>query len=657
MAINKLIKELKDNEQDFEFYPTTKEMVKVIYNASEIGEWLDIGCGTCNFRKYFKELQQEDEKSYTKKEKIYQDSNFDRNLRPKESDKPKYFGNYYIIEKSKILLERLEKDVICLGTDFHNTFLIDKPTNNIFCNPPYSEYEEWTYRILSESNCKNIFLIIPERWKNSEKIKKTIEDNKLEYKILDNFDFLDAERSARAKVDIIHFYFKTNNKYNNLSDHNENAFEKWFDETFKMRDKKTLNEWDLEEEKRKKVKNKLINAEGSKAKLLVDLYNEEMETLFRHFQAISSLDVDILETIGITKKTVKEALKKKAQGAKMRYWKLAMDELEEITSRLTSETRNNMLERFKKLQTVDFTIENIYPLVLWVLKNANSYYDSQLIDFFKKLTCPENVKPYKSNQQAFEEGERWGGKRYFRNPKKISHYTLDYRIIMSSPFDVSYSGDLSIRYNTKEKLQDIFTIARNLGFNIGLCDMPTDFGEECTVLYEKSDKVFMKYRVYKNGNMHVKFDIEFSKAMNVEVSRLLGWIRSKEDIKKEFPTKMAQGAEKYFKQNYNCLNRNIMPLLTTSKSKKLEYSSNPDELVILINTPFAECLETILNYLDKLNNLDKSSNCLQKCIEILNSKKGFIYQNCLITRQENITKVEFRRKNDFEKFENKLKTA
>ena len=50
--------------------------------------------------------------------------------------------------------------------------------------------------------------------------------------------------------------------------------------------------------------------------------------------------------------------------------------------------------------------------------------------------------------------------------------------------------------------------------------------------------------------------------MNVEVSRLLGWIRCKEDIEKEFPSEMAKGAEKYFKVN-NCIslfNNNLLLL-------------------------------------------------------------------------------------------------
>ena len=51
--------------------------------------------------------------------------------------------------------------------------------------------------------------------------------------------------------------------------------------------------------------------------------------------------------------------------------------------------------------------------------------------------------------------------------------------------------------------------------------------------------------------------------MNVEVSRLLGWIKSAEDIKREFPEELAKGAEKYFKSNYTCIGDNGLLMLTT----------------------------------------------------------------------------------------------
>ena len=39
------------------------------------------------------------------------------------------------------------------------------------------------------------------------------------------------------------------------------------------------------------------------------------------------------------------------------------------------------------------------------------------------------------------------------------------------------------------------------------------------------------------------------------------------DIKKEFPEEMAKGAEKYFKQNYTCIDCNRLLLTTTANNE------------------------------------------------------------------------------------------
>lgn len=535
MSINALIEELKENEQDFEFYPTSKEMLEVIKEnlqyIRECNSVLDIGCGTCNFKKYI----------------------------------PGY--EYFVIEKSKILLEKLDAETIVLGTDFHSTLLIDKKVDVIFCNPPYSEYAEWAKKIIWDGNCKYIYLIIPQRWKQNEEINKCIEALNARVEVLGSFDFLNAERSARAKIDIVKIdkrrYFQHYGRNDELEDINAMAFDKWFDNEFKMRDSSQCNksERELENEKEENIKNQLVNAEGSKAKILVELYEHEQLNLYKHFKAISSLDVDVLKTIGIEKKTVKEALKQKIKSLKALYWQLVFDELEEITSRLTFKTRKSMTDRFSSLLTVDFTIENIYPLLLWIFKNANKYYDEQLISMFKYFTEPDNIQNYKSNQKVFLRN-KWYPEN-FENKEEVSNYTLSYRIICKILHTKNYYMD---RYsNYIWGIKDVCTIANNLGFHVDTDSIPQEYkyGEKYSV-YLKDGKIFMDYRCYKNGNMHIKFNKEFMKAFNVEASRLLGWIRNPEDIKKEFPEELAKGAEKYFKQNYTCIGSNIL-LLTTKK--------------------------------------------------------------------------------------------
>ena len=111
MSINTLIKELKNNNEDFEFYPTSKNMIDVIIPYLDHETVLDIGCGTGNFKKFVSEA----DTSKIKK--------------------------YYVMEKSKTLLNKLDDDTICLGTDFNANTLLDKKVSTIFCNPPYSEFE------------------------------------------------------------------------------------------------------------------------------------------------------------------------------------------------------------------------------------------------------------------------------------------------------------------------------------------------------------------------------------------------------------------------------------------------------------------------------------------------------------------------------------
>ena len=551
-----LVLELKEKEQDFEFYPTTKEIIACIHkhinNHWEIehnsNKVLDIGCGTENFRKYIEELHHERE---LWKEKASRNANgeIDYSIR-----NAKNFNvlHYYVMEKSQVLLQKLDKNTIVLGTDFYDNTLVDKQVDLIFCNPPYSVYAEWTKRIISESNCKYIYLVIPERWKEDIEIQKTIETIGAEAKTIGSYDFLNAERSARAKVDVV-FVDKTKVP-------TDSAFDRWFDETFKMRDKEEKTEWKLEEEKEENLKNELVGG-ANKGERLINLYEAEQRKLYEHFLAISGLDVDILESINIQKSAVKQALKTRIQGLKTLYWKVVFDNLDEITDRLTSDTRQEMFNKFKSLQSVDFTIQNIYSLILWVIKNANTYYNDQMIEFFKKLSSPENCKAYKSNDRI--------GTEHWRFADENSHYTLDYRIICDRlSFSNNYSWDKEIdKWKAVHTIDDICTIANNLNFEVGIKDIPQVFGKKYKILL-KNGKTFCEYRIYKNGNCHLKFNKEFMKALNVEVSRLLGWINKPEDIAKEFDDEMKEGAEKYYKgsMQYCLSSSSSLKLLGTSKS-------------------------------------------------------------------------------------------
>lgn len=552
-----LVTTLKQNNQDFEFYPTTKEMIKAVYDDfclhrkyyygngyKDIKSFLDIGCGTCNFLTYMAELEDEAEAEFNRREKLKRLHAEANGEYYREEVWRQGWFEYFVMEKSKILIDRLPKDTVILGTDFNQNTLIDKPVDAIFCNPPYSEFEEWTRRIIREGSCEYIYLVIPERWKEKAEIVQTITEIVASYKVLGSFDFLNAERAARAKVDVV-LIDKTQCKKNQ-------AFNDWFDATFQMRDKAEKQDYELEQEKKAEVKNQLV-AGKNKVEILVNSYNNELRTMYNHFKAISGLDVDILESIGVSKKAVIEALQNKIAGLKNIYWHLVFEELDEITSRLTAATKEKLLKRFSGLLTVDFTGNNIYSLLVWVCKNATAYYDEQLIELYKDFTSPDNIIKYKSNQKVFKADKWYNDRPRFNEPDKVTHYCLSYRIICDRlHFNdySSWSGSSINNYRAQTIVKDLCAIAHNLGFKAKRWDIPECFGAKYYVWLDEG-KPLLEFKVYQNGNTHIKLDKEFAKAMNVEVSRLLGWIRDRSDIAEEFPDDMAKGAEKYFKANFS----------------------------------------------------------------------------------------------------------
>ena len=505
-----LLDVLKENKEDFEFYPTTDKMLETIFN--DIGckhhdrkiSLLDIGCGNCKIYNNYKD-------------KIH---------------------SYYIIEKSKILLEQAPVEAIVVGTEFETCSLIDKSVDYIFCNPPYSRFEDWTIKILQESYAKGIYMIIPCRWKENKKIQEVIKDRNIQYNILDTTDFLDAERQARAKVDIINFVAKSKD-YNDIQD----PFDYWFENNFKFNIQENgFNQdylgYEFEEKEKSKLNELILKKQNGIIEILVDNYNYEMQNLLNNYKKLSELDVELLKSINVDLNNLKKTLKTKIVGLKNIHWEKLVDNLDTITNRLTISSRRIILNKIHDNMSVDFNYDNAYAIVMWVIKQANKYYDQQLIAIFKNLTEKCNCIKYKSNKQTWaEENWRW-------NKYDCSHYILDYRIVVSN-------------YMWQDTICDLITIANNLGFNAydfeKFYEHSYDGNQQhfgtiyLKNTYTKDGTIFLDYKKYKNGNLHLRINKEFMKAFNIEASRLLGWVKNKDDVKKEFDCSINdEDIDKYF---------------------------------------------------------------------------------------------------------------
>ena len=213
-----LVVDLKNEGQDFEWYPTTSEMIETVTRKisslfDSSFSLLDIGAGDGRVIDMI-----------------------DKAHRKASKDSCRGVSSKYAVEKSQLLIQAMPADVCIVGTDFLQQTLIDKKVDVIFCNPPYSEYEDWTNRIIRECNCGHVFMIIPERWKKSKTIQDSIERRKAKSSVLASTDFLNAERAARAKVDIIHFDLtnKSASYYEDTKGASVDPFDVWFADYFKI---------------------------------------------------------------------------------------------------------------------------------------------------------------------------------------------------------------------------------------------------------------------------------------------------------------------------------------------------------------------------------------------------------------------------------------
>lgn len=570
--MNQLIEQLKQSEQDFEFYPTTDEIIAALIdnlrtemtedvngyrNGVAGGSFLDIGAG------HGKVLRAAAEGRYFRW----------------EGDEPhRMFSEFYAIEKSQILCEQLDRSVFIVGTDLHEQSLVSKKVNVTFSNPPYSEFEEWAVKIIRETCSRIVFLVIPVRWERSEKIANAIKYREAETKVIGHFSFEDAEdRTARAKVHLIRI---------DLPGGKDDAFNRFFDEQFgelKAKFAGTSTSFDsrtgnakVDHKADREARFEELVVGPSYPDRLVALYNAEMDKIQKNYALVAELDVDLLKEFDVTPDRILGCLRTRLDGLRNTYWKELIANMTQVTDRLTSKKRRAMLDRLNESGAVDFTSTNIHAIIIWILKNANQYLDEQLIDVVECMVDQANVRNYKSNHRVFTQGN-W---RY--NEEKPSHIALEYRIVVTRCGGVSTEG-WKRRTELNEQgvnfIGDLLTVARNLGFacpDRGKLGGEWVAGEKRSFLlkanYKVGDKVLwsektkkvitdkvqlpdgafqyqidgewlhekcvpgeplIEVRAFQVSNLHIRLNQKFALALNVEYGRLKGWLRSGKEAAEE----------------------------------------------------------------------------------------------------------------------------
>jgi hypothetical protein len=217
------------------------------------------------------------------------------------------------------------------------------------------------------------------------------------------------------------------------------------------------------------------------------------------------------------------------------------------------------MEQFNSL---DFNAGNIRSVVIWIIENSNEYIKKQTVKLFEHLTNPDYIKVYKSNTHW--DKDTWRHSRY--NAKypngKPEKYILDYRFVVQSRVGCRGYGDKA------SVVDDLIIVLRGLGADISPLQK-ADTGVIQTMQYiefydyeKRKTETALECRFYMNGNVHLKINQKLMTKFNVEVARILGWIRSAKDIQDEFEISEAEAVRYWQNPALRMIGASDMKMLT-----------------------------------------------------------------------------------------------
>lgn len=521
------LRKVQAASEDFEWYPTTGEIIAALvrdvkrhmlavgHHHRHSANFLDIGAGNGKVITAIKDLE--------------------------------FISDTFAIEKSHTLQEMLPPETFILGCDFWKTSLIDKDIGIIFSNPPYSTYQDWTLKILREIQPGSVvYLVIPDRWEKSEAITREIKARKATTKVLGTYDFQAAEdRTARARVHLLRIELEESSRsYRDPENVMDDPFTRFFNETFTYPQAEEEIPFDAQLEEARIV-HRLNFIEA-----LCRLHDQRIAQLQRNYQAVCELSADILEEFDIKKGGLIKSLKMKLDTCKKEYWRRLFDGMKEINTRLTAQSRETIQRKLQSQTGIDFNRENAYAVVLWTIKNANRYFDTQLVETYEKMVTAANVDNYVSNKRIFS----WNRFSYHSQIEaNATHFRLKvgHRMVLDRVGGLRncHSWKTGISKDACDFLGDLVTVAHNLGFTvIDPAPTPFSFNDSTARVIrfrtaEGAVESLIRTRAFQNNNMHMQFHPDFIHALNVHHGRLKGWLRSDEEASRELEIPKATAAK------------------------------------------------------------------------------------------------------------------
>lgn len=531
------VKDLQSNNSDFEWYPTSDRIIQaVIDDVKRAGRAhtsktvIDIGAGDGRVLTAFK-----------------QDSDL-------------YICNLLGVEKSGNHVARWPSNITFVGGDFYESQVDTGNIDILFSNPPFGDLERWCEHLIKNVYATVCYLVLPKRWSNSERIQAAIKARGLRAKVILSDNFLDAERKARASVEVVRLIstsfdrrqYKIDKGFTLEGDEAEYSFNRyreqdpmnvWFEEMFPNISK--LSSTGSSHVERSESSYSLF-VKTNTIDDLVMLYQLAADAVLKNYKTLNSLDSALFYELNIDLKTIKNTLKARMKALRVEYWRAFIHNYKPITERLTAKYRNKIYDTLiNRAEDISFNATNALIITQMVIKLANEYSEDQVKDFFYDLSNAKSVRLYKSNQKVFSR-HNW---RYCKNPDdRASHYALDYRIVQNRLFNISNRSCSDYLRNNEivSVISDICIIARLIGMRVPSFVNGSEFdngdiktGDRLSINYhEGSNQInLFDLKFYKNGNQHLFLSQEFALRLNIFIGKVLGWVTCAEDAFDEMGSK------------------------------------------------------------------------------------------------------------------------
>lgn len=498
-----MVSALRSEDEDFEWYPTTAAMSDIIIadakqrlDLDDIESVLDIGAGDARVLALFR------------------------------ASWPK--ATYFSIEKSTVLQASQPDWVVPAGTNFHEQDIMSVQADIVFCNPPYSEFEAWSARIIAEAFCRVLYLIIPQRWVDSGAIKHALASRDATARVLQSTDFLRADRYARAKVDIIRVQFVAIHRHWGRRTPMPDPFDVWFSANVGSFDEEQAVDETVDESRLVRLR------DVTTIPALVAEFDLDYQRMQENYQAIFRLDGALLRELGVQKDALCSAAKTRIAGLKRVYWRALFDRLGSLTTRLATKTRAEFIERLTGRNAIAFTIGNCYSIVMWSVRHADGYFDRQVVDLFFALSQREGVTRYASNKRTWGDDAWRYSLRSDNYGTRPSHFRLDYRFVVPGYSAIgghdfrAYDFPGGLHRDCHALIDDIIAVLSTLGFSTPAPGPMTRqwHANRWQNWVSPDGELLFQVKAFNNGNLHMRFAPAAIMAINVEAGRLLGWLKS-----------------------------------------------------------------------------------------------------------------------------------